>query len=38
MQFETIEKRPNFERYVALHRGRPAAVKAAEIDDELMKK
>lgn len=38
MQFETIEKRPNFERYVALHRTRPAAVKAAAIDDELMKK
>ena len=38
MQFGTIEKRSNFERYVALHRGRPAAVKAAEIDDALMKK
>lgn len=38
MQFGTIEKRSNFERFVALHRGRPAAIKATEIDDALMKK
>jgi glutathione S-transferase len=38
MQFETIEKRTNFERYVALHRGRPAAIRATLIDDELIKK
>ncbi|MBU1377661.1 MAG: glutathione S-transferase family protein [Alphaproteobacteria bacterium] len=36
MQFGTIEKRPNFERYVALHTGRPAAKRAAEIDDALI--
>jgi glutathione S-transferase len=36
MQFGTVEKRPNFERYVALHHARPAAVRAAGIDDELM--
>lgn len=37
MQFGTIESRPNFQRYVALHRARPAAVRATEIDDLLMK-
>jgi glutathione S-transferase len=37
MQFGTIEKRPNFERYVALHQARPAAKRAAQIDDALMK-
>ncbi len=38
MQFGTIEKRSNFERFVALHRDRPAAIKATEIDDQLVKK
>lgn len=38
MQFGTIEKRSNFERFVALHRSRPAAVRATEIDEALMKK
>lgn len=38
MQFGTIEKRPNFERYVALHRARPAAQRAAQIDDQLLRK
>jgi len=37
MQFGTIESRPNFQRYVALHQARPAAVRATEIDDLLMK-
>jgi glutathione S-transferase len=36
MQFGTVEKRPNFERYVALHHARPAALRAAQIDDALM--
>jgi len=36
MQFGTIDKRPNFERYVALHRERPAALRAARIDDGLL--
>jgi glutathione S-transferase len=36
MQFGTIEKRPNFERYVALHTGRPAAQRANGIDDALI--
>lgn len=36
MQFGTIEKRPNFERYVALHTGRPAAKRANQIDDALI--
>jgi len=36
MQFGTVEKLPNFERYVALHLARPAAVRAAQIDDALM--
>jgi len=37
MQFGIIEKRPNFERYVALHHSRSAARRAAQIDDALMK-
>ncbi len=36
MQFGTIEKRPSFERYFARLSGRPAAVEAARIDDELI--
>jgi len=38
MQFGTIEKRPNFERYVALHDSRPAAKRAVKIDDDLIAK
>jgi glutathione S-transferase len=37
MQFGIIGKRPNFERYAALHQARPAAIRAARIDDALMK-
>ncbi len=36
MAFGSIEKRPAFERYVAAHFGRPAAVRAREIDDALI--
>jgi glutathione S-transferase len=36
MQFGSIDKRPNFERYVALHQARPAARRANEIDDGLI--
>ncbi|HEY8616860.1 glutathione S-transferase family protein [Phenylobacterium sp.] len=36
MQFGTIEKRPAFEAYAARHTARPAAVRAAEIDDGLI--
>jgi glutathione S-transferase len=36
MSFGTIEKRPNFERYVALHTGRQAAKRANEIDDAII--
>ena len=36
MSFGTIEKRPAFERYVARVGGRPAAVRAKEIDDKLV--
>jgi glutathione S-transferase len=36
MQFGTIEKRPAFEAYVAGLYARPAAQKAAQIDDALM--
>ncbi len=36
VQFGTIEKRPGFEDYVGRIYGRPAAVKAREIDDALM--
>jgi glutathione S-transferase len=36
MQFGTIEKRPAFEAYVARHTARPAAVRAAQIDDALI--
>jgi glutathione S-transferase len=35
LQFGTIEKRPAFERYVARISARPAAIRAAKIDDEL---
>jgi glutathione S-transferase len=35
LMFGTIEKRPAFEAYVAPMRGRPAYVRAAEIDDAL---
>jgi len=38
MQFGTIEKRPAFERYAARINGRPAAVRAREIDDALLPK
>ncbi|WP_129790824.1 glutathione S-transferase family protein [Sphingosinicella sp. CPCC 101087] len=36
MQFGTIEKRPAFEDYVARIHARPAAARAAEIDDALI--
>jgi len=36
MQFGTIEKRPAFEAYVARLHARPAAVRAAKIDDDLI--
>jgi glutathione S-transferase len=36
MQFGTIEKRPAFEAYVGGLYGRPAAIKANQIDDALM--
>ena len=36
MSFGTIETRPAFERYVARVAGRPAAVRAKEIDDKLV--
>lgn len=36
MQFGSIERRSAFESYVASHRARPAAVRAAEIDDALL--
>jgi glutathione S-transferase len=36
MQFGTIQKRPAFEAYVAKHHGRPAALRAVKIDDDLM--
>lgn len=36
MNFGTIEKRPAFETYVAHHLQRPAAKRAAEIDDALI--
>jgi glutathione S-transferase len=36
MQFGSIEKRPAFEAYVARTGGRPAAVRAREIDDALI--
>jgi len=38
MQFGTIEKRPNFERYVEMHDARPASKRAVEIDDGLIAK
>jgi glutathione S-transferase len=38
MQFGTIDKRPAFESYVARVAQRPAAVRAKQIDDELMAK
>jgi glutathione S-transferase len=36
MQFGTIEKRPVFEAYVAKLHARPAAVRAAKIDDDII--
>lgn len=36
MAFGTIEKRPAFERYVGPLMGRPAAIRAREIDDALL--
>jgi glutathione S-transferase len=36
LQFGSIEKRPAFERYAARLQGRPAAVRAREIDDALI--
>lgn len=36
MQFGTLEKRPAFEAYYARLSARPAATRAAEIDDKLM--
>lgn len=36
MNFGTIEKRPAFEAYVARHVARPAAERAAQIDDGLL--
>ena len=38
LQFGTIEKRPAFERYWQRIAGRPAAVRARELDDALMPK
>jgi glutathione S-transferase len=38
MQFGTIEKRPAFEDYFARIQNRPAAARAAELDDALMPK
>jgi glutathione S-transferase len=35
LQFQTIEKRPAFERYVARISARPAALRAKKIDDDL---
>ncbi|MBA2921185.1 glutathione S-transferase [Sphingomonas sp. MAH-20] len=35
-QFGTLPKRPNFDAYLARIMGRPAAVKAREIDDKAM--
>ena len=37
VEFGTFEKRPAFERYLARIMARPAAVRAREIDDALMK-
>jgi glutathione S-transferase len=36
MQFGTIPRRPAFEAYAGRHAGRPAAVRAREIDDGLL--
>ena len=38
MQFGTIDRRPTFVDYVAKLRSRPAAVRAAQIDDALLAK
>ena len=38
MQFGTIDKRPVFERYAGRINGRPAAIRAREIDDALLPK
>jgi glutathione S-transferase len=36
MQFGGVEKRPAFERYYERLSSRPAAIRAAEIDDALI--
>ena len=36
MDFGTLEKRPSFEAYVARLHARPAAVRAAKIDDDII--
>ena len=36
MQFGTLEKRPVFEAYVARLHARPAAIRAAKIDDDII--
>jgi glutathione S-transferase len=36
MQFGSVEKRPAFERYWERLAGRPAAVRAKDIDDALV--
>ena len=36
MEFGTVEKRPDFVRYAALHTSRPADKRATEIDDGLI--
>jgi glutathione S-transferase len=36
MQFGAIDKRPVFEAYVERIQGRPAAIRAREIDDGLI--
>jgi glutathione S-transferase len=38
LRFGSLERRPAFERYWAAISGRPAAVRAAEIDDSLLAK
>jgi glutathione S-transferase len=38
LQFGSIDKRPVFERYVGRLHNRPAAIRAREIDDALLKK
>ena len=38
LQFKLLEPRESFVRYAGLHRNRPAALRAAEIDDALLPK